>query len=364
MLNDWQNWMDDNLSSPWIHLAIALVLGMLAGFIAAGILQRLGKRSKRKLITGVANNLRSVAFVICTLIGINFGLQAFDFRPATLLKIGNSFTFAIFLLATWALTNIYASIHEQLITPWAKKTENTSLADVGHTVVNILIWLIGLISGLSSAGFDVAAVLAGLGIGGLAIALAAQDAVANIFGGVVILTQAPFKVGNKITITGTTGWVTNIGIRATTIMNWYGHILTFPNKIFTNNPVANVDARTEYWEELPLKLRHDTTLAQVKTTIARVEKILTDHKHLRDNIWVGVCKFGDGYIEIEVWYGIISYLVEGGDADFPNEYAKILSVKSEIHLQILGALEEEGIRLATPVATHVQHQGPFETGRF
>lgn len=364
MFEEWQIWIEENLSSPWIRLVIAVSVGMLVGLIIAGILRGIAKRSKRKLLSSSVNNLRSVAFVICTLLGIKYGLIAFDFRPDTLVTIDNAFTFAIFMLVTWAITNLYDSFHDHVLAPWGKKTENTTLVDVGHTVMNVLIWLIGLISGLSSAGFNVSAVLAGLGIGGLAVALAAQDAVSNIFGGVIILTQAPFKVGDKITISGTTGWVTSIGIRATTIHNWYGHRLTLPNKMFTNNPVANVDARPEYWEEIQLKLRHDTSIDQIETAIARTKKILADHEHLREAIWVGVNNIGEGFIQIEVWYGIISFLVEDGKADFPNEYDKILSVKSDVHLQVLRALEEEGIRLATPVATHIQHQGPLESGRF
>lgn len=364
MFEDMQNWVNEHLSSPWIKFAIAITIGMFVGLFVAGVLRVLANRSKRKLLSTIAANLRTAIFIIFTLLGINFGLQAFDFRPDTLFKISNGFTFALFILATWALTNVYDSFHEHVFMKWAKKTDNVSIVEVGHTLGVLTIWMIGLITALSSAGFNVSAVLAGVGLGGLAIALAAQDAVANIFGGVIILTQTPFRVGDKITINGTTAWVTNIGIRSTTMVNWYGHTVTMPNKVFTSSAVANVDARKEYWEEIQLKLRHDTTIAQVETAVARVKKILTDHEHLREAIWVGVCKIGEGFLQIEVWYGIISYIHDDGKADFANEYAKILDVKSDVHIQILRALEEEDIRLATPVATHINHEGPMTAGRF
>jgi len=206
--------------------------------------------------------------------------------------------------------------------------------------------------------------IAGLGIGGLAVALAAQDAVANIFGGVIILSQEPFTVGDRIKVNDLDGWVTAVGLRATTMKNWYGHKITIPNKLFSNNAVSNIDDRGEYWEEIPLRLRHDTSLAQVKTAIARVKQILAGHEHLRDVSWVGLSKFGDGYVEIEVWYGIIAYLAEGGKAGLPDEYTKWLTVKSDVNMQVLGALEEEGLHLATPVAAHIIHRGTLGEGRF
>ena len=364
MWSDWKDYYHENLSSPWIHLAISAAVGMFVGLLAASIVKMLARRSQTQIFVKLANSLRSVFFIIGILLGINFGLQAFELRPDTLDKIDNAFTFGIFIIFTWALTNLYASIHEHYVVPWGQKSDNSTLVDVGYTVANTSIWLIGLISGLSSAGLNVSAVLAGLGIGGLALALAAQDAVSNIFGGIIVLTQAPFKVGDRIKVAGQDGWVKSIGIRSTVITNWYGHRITVPNKVFTGNDVSNVDARNEYWEEIQLKLRHDTTTAQIETVMERVRAILKAHKDLRDTIWVGVSKLGDGFVQVEVWYGVISYLRDGGSEGYPNEYDKNLMVKSEIHMSVLRALEEEDIRLATPVATHIVHQGPLQKGRF
>jgi len=364
MFDEWANWFSDSAGSPWRLFFVFVVLGMLAGAVTLSIMGGVARRSGSKLIITMVTRLRSAIFFACTIGGAKFGVRALDLRPETLKQIDIAVTVAAAVVVTWAITRIYRSVHEIVISSWAKRTGNSELADVGHTIISLLIWLVGLSLGLSSAGFDIGAIIAGLGIGGLAVALAAQDAVANIFGGVIILSQEPFKVGNRISVTGLEGWVTKVGLRATVMKNWYGHKITIPNKVFTNNAVANIDDRGEYWEEIPLKLRHDTTLEQVKTAIALVKEILADHPHLRPMHWVGLSKFGEGYIEIEVWYGTISFLADGGKADFSDEYTKTLSVKSEINMLVLAALEREGIHLATPVTGHIIHQETLGGSRF
>ena len=352
----WYEQIIEQFSSPWAKFLAAAGVGLILGLIAATILKVIEVRSTRPLIKNSAARTRSFAFVIGIVIGLKFGINAFDLGPATLAQVQSGFTFAIFLLATWGLNHIYDSIHETMLTPWGQRKDNANLVQVGGTVARLLIWLLGIITGLNNAGYNVTSVLAGLGIGGLAFALAAQDTVANIFGGVVVLTQSPFRVGDRIEVNGTDGWVNTIGMRSTVIDTWLGHRVTLPNKMFTESAVVNIDARSKYWEELRLKLRHDCTTAQIERAMELVTGIIAADDRIYDSSWVGVGKIGEGFIEIEVWYGTLRFESSDKSEEFPNEYAKVLGVKSEFHMSLLRGLEEAKIPLATQIQGIILHK--------
>ncbi|GEM_PF-5515926 len=348
-------------TSPWARFLASAGLGLLLGLFAAAALKVVEARSSRAVVKSGAMRLRSFAFVIGIALGLKFGLNAFEINPATLHQLDNGFTLALFLLATWALNHMYDAVHEAVLTPWGQRKDNASLVQVGGTIAHVLIWVVGLVSGLNSTGYDVTSVLAGLGLGGLAFALAAQDTVANIFGGVVVLTQNPFRVGDKIEVQGTTGWVNSIGIRSTIIDTWKGYKVTLPNKVFTDSAVINIDTRTEYWENMQLKLRYDCTVEQIERTTEILYSIISDNDNIYDKSWVGVCNIGEGFIEIEVWYGTLVWKPAESETYF-NFYAKQLGVKNDFHIALLRALEAEAIPLATPVQGVFLHKEESGTG--
>ncbi|MCG8424014.1 MAG: mechanosensitive ion channel family protein [Proteobacteria bacterium] len=345
-----QEWFD----IAWFRFVVAAGGGLLAGLFISNLVGTIAKRTRNTLVSDSAARLSALIFVLCLVLGLRFGLESFELEPDTKQLLGKIFVIIIYVLVTWGITRFYDVVHEQILQPWGRRQENIAIIDVLRTVAIVIIWMLGVLSAVNSAGYNVSAVLAGLGIGGLAVALAAQDTVANLFGGVIILTQNPFKVGDKITIGGNTGWVLSIGIRSSVIENWYGHKITVPNKVFTDGHVINVDARTVYWEGMQLKLRHDSTLEQIERAMALVQEVLDRADNLTETTWVGLCNIGEGYVELEVWYGIEKFA--GSDDSYPNEYMKILGVKTEVNVAVLRAFEEASIHLAMPLQRHIVSQ--------
>ncbi|MEM9463052.1 MAG: mechanosensitive ion channel family protein [Myxococcota bacterium] len=304
-----------------------------------------------------AEQLRAVSFIICFLVGLNLGLQTFEFKEAARIKTDHAFRVAIYVVVTWGIVRVYDVVHEQLLVPWGQRRDNKPVIDVLHIFVRVIIWSLGVLSALNSAGYQVSAILAGLGIGGLAFALAAQDAIANVFGGVIILAQSPFKVGDQIRVGELNGWVLNIGLRSTLIQSWLGHHITIPNKKFTDSAIVNVDARALYWEEMRIRLHHESTLDQVEQSLALVDEVLANNENLGETRWVGVSAIDGGAAEVEVWFGIKKF--DGSADSFPNEYMKILGTKSAVHLAILRALADHGIRMALPSERYVVSKAPL-----
>lgn len=213
--------------------------------------------------------------------------------------------------------------------------------------MRLLLWLVGIATALSGVGIEVSAVLAGLGIGGMAIALASQDTVANVFGGVLVLLQRPFKAGERIEVAGINGWVQAIGLRNTAVRNWYGRTVLIPNKKFTDSVLTNIDSQSAYVEELRLRFDPRTPAESVERGLQIIRQIAVECELLEKPSWVALDKIDRGYIEVEFWYSITKWSPKEQDR-FADEYQKVCQAKTSVNLELLRRFEAAGIRLALP----------------
>ena len=195
---------------------------------------------------------------------------------------------------------------------------------------------------LNSIGFEVTAVLAGLGIGGVAIALASQDTVSNFFGGVIVLTQRPFKVGDRIEVGGVNGWVQQVGFRTTVITNWYGRTVSIPNTQFTGGVVTNIDSQGCYYYEIRPRLDPRTTPEELECALEILRDIVKDNQDLLDpGSWECVDSVGHGFIELEFWYAVSKWTPSEKDK-FANEYVKICAGKTAVNVELMRRFEAAG----------------------
>jgi len=143
---------------------------------------------------------------------------------------------------------VYKATHAvgALLEAWAAKTESTvddQLVPLLQRTLKVLVVIIGVLVVLENFGVNVTALIAGLGIGGIAIAFAAQDTVANVFGTITILLDAPFKIGDRIRVADTEGVVHEVGFRSTRIRTLYNSIVTVPNATMAKEKVDNLTER-------------------------------------------------------------------------------------------------------------------------
>ena len=187
------------------------------------------------------------------------------------------------------------------------------------------------------------AVIAGLGIGGLAFALAAQDTIKNFFGGIMIFADKPFALGDRIQIGDIDGWVREIGIRSTRVETLAGRIVTVPNSMFSDDAVENVDIEPTRKVKLGLGLTYDTTADQMEGALALLKKIANDHKDIiDDDIFMGFDSFGDFALGITFIY-------------FIRKDADIFETQTKMNLAILRQFGEHKLDMAFPTQT-VYHQ--------
>jgi MscS family membrane protein len=192
---------------------------------------------------------------------------------------------------------------------------------------------------LANIGVNITAAIASLSIGGLAVGLAAQDTLANLFGAVAILLDKPFRIGDRITLDNVDGMVEIIGLRSTKIRNLDGHLVTIPNKTMGNATLTNITSRTDIKTVMNIGITYDTPVEKVKLALAILEGIYDAHPMTKDLI-VSFNKFADSSLNIMV--------VHWWNATDMKEY---LAGMQELNLQIKQRFDAEKIEFAFPTQT-------------
>ena len=280
-MNFWNAVYYGNSVGTW---TIAFLTILLFIFLSRTTYYAIGKWIKR-LTARTTNQLddllidkleEPVAFLI-VLVGVRLALNMLTLGDGVGTAIASAYHLILALTIAWMIARTYGAIQETYLMPIARKSDTNiddQLLSLLSSGSQVIIYSLAIIIGLNNAGYNVGAILAGLGIGGLAFALAAQDTVANLFGGIMIFIQRLFKVGDRIEIGDFSGFVVNIGVRSTTIQTLTGRLVVVPNRMFNEIPVRKVRWSQElYLVEQKLQLAKDSPpalLQQLKTDIEAI----------------------------------------------------------------------------------------------
>jgi small-conductance mechanosensitive channel len=210
----------------------------------------------------------------------------------------------------------------------------------GMTVlINIFVWVIGIVFLMDNLGFDISAVIAGLGIGGIAIALAAQAILGDLFSYFVIFFDRPFEVGDYITVQDKAGTVEYTGIKTTRIRALTGEQLVFSNTDLTNSRIHNFKKMQERRVLFRLNVIYQTPVSQLEEIPKIVREIIEKHSDIRFDRG-HFASYGDFSLNFEFVYFVI-----GAD------YVKFMDTHQSINLQIYKEFEKRGISFAYPTQT-------------
>jgi small-conductance mechanosensitive channel len=210
----------------------------------------------------------------------------------------------------------------------------------GMTVlINIFVWVIGLVFIMDNLGFDISAVIAGLGIGGIAIALAAQTILGDLFSYFVIFFDRPFEVGDFITVQDKVGTVEYTGIKTTRIRALTGEQLVFSNTDLTNSRIHNFKKMQERRVVFKLGVIYQTTAAQLEEIPKIVRGIIESHSDVRFDRG-HFASYGDFSLNFEFVYYV-----------FGSDYVKYMDTQQSINLKIYNEFEKRKIGFAYPTQT-------------
>jgi MscS family membrane protein len=331
----WQLWQ-------WALFLVGLPLTYLAALLPTRIVGRLvrGRATEmsRKFSLWITGPIRIVLWVlfmraVAEYIGASAAVGSL-FRAKILLAIA----------LTWAAIRLV----DLLLDLWAerlqKKGEESAavLVQPVRKIAKGLVVLFAAILWLDNIGFNVSALLAGLGVGGIAVALAAQDTLKNFFGSVMILLDKPFSIGQRVTVKGHDGVVEEIGLRSTRIRLLTGHQTTVPNDQMANVDIENIGRRPYIRRLTNITITYDTPPEKIEKAVNIIETILDNHEGMKPDFPPRVYfnEFNSDSLNLLVlyWY-------------HPPDYWSFLAFSQRVNLQIMREFEKEGIRFAFPTST-------------
>ena len=228
------------------------------------------------------------------------------------------------------------------------KLDDTLLHVARLTLRTFAVIVIALLT-LENLGIEIAGLLAGLGIAGLAVALAARPTLENVFGAVTIFLDRPFTIGDAVSLEGFTGKIEAIGLRSTRLRTFDGTLVTLPNSVVANAKIDNWDARPTRRTNFTIGVTYDTSYEKLKRAVEILREVMARHPGTAQ-YRAYFNSFGDYSLNILVnhWCKYLDY----------EQYLKCLE---EILFEIKKRFEEEGIEFAFPSQTlYLVPEKPFE----
>jgi MscS family membrane protein len=214
------------------------------------------------------------------------------------------------------------------------EVDDLAASILGKTLRFVVAAVGGILILQNLSGVELGPVIASLGIGGLAIALAAKEPLSNIFGTFTVLFDKPFKVGDWIRIDGEDGVVESVGYRSTRVRTWDGHLVSVPNQKIVNSSVDNVSQSSHLRWHTTLALSHSTSAIKLERAVDLIRAILADHDGMRDDRPPRV--YVDGFSEWGVNIVIYAYY-------HPASFWGVRDLVHKTCLEIKRRFEAEGI---------------------
>ncbi len=227
---------------------------------------------------------------------------------------------------------------------------NDALSNIFSTVLHFLIIILGFLTVAREWDYDMSAFIASLGIGSLAIAFAAKDALANVFGSLIIILEKPFAIGDWILADNIEGTVEKISFRSTCIRTLPQELVYIPNSLLSNTPIVNFTRREKRRIDFIIGLTYGTTYEQMETFIklARERLLSMEDDVYEDDLSVNFVAYGDCSLNVR----IICYIKTGIQLEY-------LKITEKINLALMQVMEEAGVHCAFP-STSVYFETPLQ----
>lgn len=343
----WEFWQPANHMEEIIGILIAIGVFLLFLFLRKtltklvfAIILKLTQKVPGSLFTNITRAFEKPMHWLFIVIGLYIAVAYFPYWDKTNLLFLHLIRSSIIFIVGWGLFNL-ADASSALFTKINEKFDfniDEILIPILSKTIRFIIVAITIAVIAEEFQYSVSTFVAGLGIGGLAFALAAKDALANLFGGVVIITEKPFTIGDWILTPTVEGTVEDITFRSTKIRTFADAVVTVPNSTLANEAITNWSKMNKRRVNFNVRLPHDTSNEKVRDITRKIETMIKNHPDVHpETILVKFDEFKDN------GYDIMLYFFTKTTA-----WEEHLDVKQDINLQILSLLDEEGLSIAIP----------------
>ena len=337
----------------WIALCLlAIIISLLSRLLCRGlllcltpILKRIAPRADWGSLPALLGPLQ---LLLCAAV-FGAGVQWIDPSAVLRLYLGRGLALLSVLGLVWLAARIldFGLVRLGTALDGAHHTLSRSVLPLVSRVTKILILILGIIGVLSSWGYHTTPLLAGLGIGGVAVALAAQKTIENLFGSIAVVSDRPVYVGDFCKFGNSVGTVEDIGLRSTRIRTLDRTLVTVPNGQFSLMTLENFSRRDKTLLHFTLNLRRDTSPSQVRSVLQAIQQILKDPGIEAGPVpgrFIGVGQYS---LDIEIFAYVLT--VDGDE---------FLKIQQDLLLRILDAVAAAGTALALPTQASVDYSVP------
>lgn len=329
-----------------VMLMFLVIIGYFAAYASTFALMKIVQKNKR------FNQQRLQKFIVGPLrflIVIIFVRSMFDMISPSLMAraVFGAKTFIIIAIL-WVLLGVVDFIMYRLASRMKKNGQNDAIVLLKpiSTTIKIVLVVIAIISWMDNLGFQVTALIAGLGVGGIAVALAAQKSLENLIGSIIIYTSQPVRVGDFCKFGTTLGTVEEIGLRATQLRTLSRSVVHIPNALFASCEIENLTQRDKILYRTRLRLSYKDTPAQVKSVLTKIRELIDSHEFIDEgNSRVRFLEFGEYAQELELYVYIKT-----------RDFAEYLEHREDINLKINDIVELVGVELVVPTRDINLHQ--------
>ena len=331
----------------WVGLLVLLSAGTLLAWLATGPLLRLlsfvvpadRRHQSERLLGGLKAPVRLLIVIAVVIAGMPW--LALGVAAATVLTIVRKTAMTVTITWLWLrIVDVVAGIADDRLRIHGRAGA-VSVIPLGRRTVKIFVALMATIAVVQNLGYDATGILAGLGVGGLALALAAQKTVENLFGGMMLITDQPVRVGDLCRFGTRTGVVEDIGLRSTRIRTPGRSLVSVPNAEFSATQIENLSARDRMQLSTTVGLRLDTTTAQLRSVLDALRTMLESTARIdRASITVRFVGIRDTAFDVELQGYVLT-----------RDWNEFVAVREEVYLNALDVLDRSGTDLAgRPVA--------------
>ena len=333
------NYLDETGIALGIFLLFLILRKIFAKYVFK-LLLKLSKKVKTTLLTSIFTAFEKPLQWLFIIIGFYVTVQYYPLFNQSNPVFWDILRSGIVIIISWGLYNLTASsshVFDKLNDKYSFEIDAILVPFISR-ILRVIIVIIAISVVAQEFGYHVSTFVAGLGIGGLAISLAAKDALANLFGGFVIITERPFTIGDWIKTPTVEGTVEEITFRSTRIRTFADAVVTVPNATLANDSITNWSKMGKRQIQFQLSVTYDTPRKNLENVVQDLRELLVNHPDVhKDTILVSFDQYKEN------GYGIFIYF-------FTNTtvWSEFLKVKEEINFEIITILEKQGVQHAIP----------------
>lgn len=325
-----------------VYIFLSFALSRFADYLIGVKARQWARKTSTQLDDLLLQLLRGPAKLVIFVVLLHIGIRVYAWPDA----LADAFSKILKVVVAISVTYVMVKSVDVVIQLWRHRhveadddLAGRELLPLIRRTLQVFVVVVATLVTADNLGMNVTGIIASLSIGGLAVGLAAQDTLGNLFGAMAILMDKPFRVGDRIQVGSVDGFVETIGFRSTRVRNLDGHLVAIPNKEIGNSTIINIQLRPNIRTVMTFGLTYETSPEMVERATQVLRAVYSEHPKTKD-VWISFTQFGTSSLNIQVihWW-----------AD--TDYQAYLAGMQAMNLEIQRRFTYERIDFAFPTQT-------------